>query len=412
MPRFERRWVVVTFLFLGILVSYVDRGNLSVAANAMMHDFQFSPARMGVLLSSFFWTYALFMIPAGFLVDRFGIRTTYLVGLGLWSVASALVGFAESFWQLIVLRALLGLGESIAPVASIAYIKRNFVEEEQGLPTAIYIGGALMGPAIGTFVGAVLLDPLGWRLLFIATGLAGGLWLIPWAIVAPRHVREAKVADTPAAPPVRWLAVAATPLFWGVTLGAFFYSYYWYFILTWVPSYLLRVHGYSNLKMGAVVSAPLALTAVTSLAAGVVADRVIKRTRVPALTVRKAFVTLGFVLSCSIVMLASLAPGANLLPLFLLSMGGMGFGVSNYWALTHLFSPAHLIGRAIGYQNMVAQLAGVAAPVVTGLLVGPGNRFTTAIVIAGLSPLVAASVLLLWLRQRNIYSFWKAVGHG
>lgn len=412
MLRFERRWVVVTFLFLGILVSYIDRGNLSVAANAMMHDFQFSPARMGVLLSSFFWTYALFMIPAGFLVDRFGIRATYLAGLGLWSVASTLVGFAESFWQLIVLRALLGLGESIAPVASIAYIKRNFAEEEQGLPTAIYIGGALMGPAIGTFVGAALLDPLGWRLLFIATGIAGGLWLIPWAVIAPRHVRAAKAADAPAAAPVQWLSVATTPLFWGVTLGAFFYSYYWYFILTWVPSYLLRVHGYSNLKMGTILSVPLALTAVTSLLAGVVADRVIKRTGAAALTVRKAFVTLGFVLSCTIVMLAWLKPGANLLPLFLLSMGGMGFGVSNYWALTHLFSPAQLIGRAMGYQNMVAQLAGVAAPVVTGLLVGNDNRFTTAIVIAGLSPLVAAAVLLLWLRQRNITSFLKAVGHG
>lgn len=87
---------------------------------------------MGVLLSSFFWTYALFMIPAGFLVDRFGIRVTYLAGLGLWSVASTLVGFAENFWQLILLRVLLGLGESIAPVASIAYIERNFAQEEQG----------------------------------------------------------------------------------------------------------------------------------------------------------------------------------------------------------------------------------------------------------------------------------------
>lgn len=93
----DRRWVVMTFLFLGILISYVDRGNLSVAANAIMKDFQFSPPRMGVLLSSFFWTYALFMIPAGFLVDRFGIKSTYLIGLGLWSIASALIGVADSF---------------------------------------------------------------------------------------------------------------------------------------------------------------------------------------------------------------------------------------------------------------------------------------------------------------------------
>lgn len=405
----------MTFLFLGILISYVDRGNLSVAANAIMKDFQFSAPRMGVLLSSFFWTYALFMIPAGFLVDRFGIKSTYLIGLGLWSVASALIGVAGGFWQLVLLRALLGLGESIAPVASIAYIKRNFAEEEQGLPTAIYIGGALVGPAIGTFVGAALLEPLGWRLLFIATGLAGALWLIPWAVVAPKHKRAepvAAVAMAEAGPRVNWFSVVATPLFWAVTLGAFFYSYYWYFILTWVPSYLLTVHGYSNIKMGTVLSVPLAVTAVTSLVAGTVADRVIKKTGAAPLAVRKAFVAGGFLCGCTIVVLAWRPAGAPLLPLFLLSMGGMGFGVSNYWALTHLFTTAQSIGRAMGYQNMVAQLAGVAAPIVTGFLVGAEQRFTTAILIAGCSPLIAASVLLLWLRQGQIDRVKGMLGQG
>jgi MFS family permease len=359
---------------------------------------------MGVLLSSFFWTYSLFMIPAGLLVDRYGIRYTYLAGLALWSIASALIGVAQEFWQLVALRALLGLGETVAPVASIAYIKRNFAEEEQGLPTAIYIGGALVGPAVGTFVGAFLLNPLGWRMLFIVTGAAGAMWLIPWFFVAPRGMANRPVTPSLQPLPSRLPlgAIVRSPLFWGVTFGAFFYSYYWYFILTWVPSYLLRVHGYSNEKMGTTLSIPLALTAVTSLAAGVIADRVIKRTGLAPLVVRKAFVTLGFVLACSIVLLATLPAGAPLLPLFILSMGGMGFGVSNYWALTHLIAPENLIGRAMGYQNSIAQLAGVAAPVVTGLLVGAEQRFSTAIWIAGLSPLVGATVLLLWLRQRHI----------
>jgi MFS family permease len=411
MPSPHHRWLVVAFLFLGILISYIDRGNLSVAANVIMRDFALSPPKMGLLLSSFFWTYALFMIPAGFLVDRWGIRSTYLAGLALWSLASTLVGFATHFYQLILLRALLGLGESIAPVASIAYIKRNFSEDEQGLPTAIYIAGALLGPAIGTFVGAALLDPLGWRLLFIVTGLAGALWLLPWSVIAPPH-RSPTPPPTPSSlptsapppPPLRLplLALLSTPLFWGVTLGAFFYSYYWYFILTWAPSYLLTVHRYSNLKMGAVLSLPLALTALTSLLAGALADRLIRRSRRPPLTVRKAFVTLGFLLASSIVALAFLPPGAPLLPLFLLSMGGMGFGVSNYWALTHLFSPAPLIGRAMGYQNMVAQLAGVAAPIVTGFLIGADHRFATAILLAGSSPLLAATALLLFLRPHHI----------
>ena len=401
----------MAFLFLGILISYIDRGNLSVAANAMMADFGFSTGRMGVLLSSFFWTYALVMIPAGMLVDRYGIKRMYLIGLGLWSLAGALIGVATNFWQLVLLRALLGLGESVAPVASIVYIKRNFTDEEQGLPTGIYVAGALVGPAIGTFVGAALLEPLGWRMLFVVTGLAGALWLAPWAAVAPKHERVQKVdGGKTAEEGVNWLEVAMTPLFWAVTFGAFFYSYYWYFILTWAPSYLLTVHGYSNLKMGVILSVPMAVTAVTSLMAGTAADQLIKKTGASPLAVRKTFVAVAFLCASSIVLLAYMPVGTSLLPLFLLSMGGMGLGVSNYWALTNLYTTKRSIGRAMGYQNMVGQLAGVAAPIVTGLLVGAERNFTLAILIAGLSPLIAAAVLIAGLRPRETERMKRLLG--
>lgn len=398
----------MALLFSGILISYMDRGNLSIAAPVLMKEFGFGPARMGVLLSAFFWTYSLFQIPAGYLVDRYGIRSTYLAGLAVWSLASAAMGLVTGFWQMVALRMVLGFGEAIAPVASIAYIKRNFAEAEQGLPTAIYIGGALIGPAVGTFVGGQLVDPLGWRMLFVAIGLLGALWLIPWAIWAPKETPARDTKSGAEQIPIPWLAAAATPLFWAVTFGAFFYSYYWYFILTWVPSYLVNELGYSNAKMGSVLGAPLAVSAFTSLAAGAVADRVIRSTGWAPLTVRKGFVTVGFLLGCTIVWVASLPRDAAVLPLFLLAMGGMGFGVSNYWALTHLVSPAPWIGRVLGYQNTVAQLAGVAAPIVTGILVGGEKRFGTAILLAGCSPLVAAVAILAGLRERDVSRFQRS----
>ena len=84
-----RRWGVLAIVFFGILISYVDRGNLGLAAAPMMGDFAIPPSAMGMLLSAFFWTYAAFQIPAGFIVDRFGIKRVYAVAFLIWSLASA-----------------------------------------------------------------------------------------------------------------------------------------------------------------------------------------------------------------------------------------------------------------------------------------------------------------------------------
>src|SRR5258706_84459 len=175
-----RRWTVVGLLFFGILISYIDRGNLGLAAPRLMHEFSLSPASMGTLLSSFFWTYGAFQIPSGYLVDRFGIRVIYGFAFLIWSLASAGVGLARTPGEILVLRLVLGAAESVGPLASLAYIKRNFEEKRQGLPTAIYISGLTMGPAVGTLLGGALLQWQDWRGLFLLTGLAGCLWLPLW----------------------------------------------------------------------------------------------------------------------------------------------------------------------------------------------------------------------------------------
>ena len=114
----ERRWVVLGLLFLGVVVSYMDRGNLSIAAVPIMAEFHLTSTQMGLLLSSFFWTYALFQVPGGALLDRFGIRKLYAGAFLVWCLASAATGWARSFEEVFGLRLVLGMGEAIAPLAS------------------------------------------------------------------------------------------------------------------------------------------------------------------------------------------------------------------------------------------------------------------------------------------------------
>jgi MFS family permease len=395
-----RRWSTVVLVCLGTFISYIDRGNLAIAAPALSKDLGLPPERMGLLLSAFFWSYAAFQIPAGYVVDRFGIKVAFFVALALWSVASAAVGMASSFAAVFALRLALGVCESIGPVASIAFIKGSFREEEQGTPTSIYTSGAVLGPALGTWAGSAIIEAVGWRQLFILTGLAGLVWLVPWGAVASSPKTRAQQAA-----PFSYPVALSHPLFWAIAAGAFFYSYYWYFILTWAPTYLVEAHGMSFRKMGFTLGLPLAVTVATNLAGGWLADRVIARGH-PPLTVRKWFIATGFVLATTMLALPH-TPRDWVLALFVVSMAGMGFAVSNYWAVTHIISPPQWIGRVIGFQNFIAQTAGITAPIATGYLLGPSKDFGTAILFAGFAPLVGLAAIYWGITAASIGS-WRA----
>lgn len=399
------RWVIVALLFVAILINYIDRGNLSIVAVPMMQQFGMSPAEMGTLLSAFFWTYALLQVPVGWVVDRFGLRYAYAAAFALWSLASAGVGFAHTFQQIFLLRLLLGIGEAAAQPASLAYIRRNFREEQQGFPTAVYLSGMMIGPALGAFLGAVLLDRLGWRLLFVVTGLGALIWLLPWLLLAPSDPRRS--ADVAAVRHVNegaWRKVLSRPTLWGIAVGTFFYSYYWYFCLTWLPSYLVIARGFSFLKMGVYTALPLLVTAVLSMVFGRIADRVISRTG-HSVTIRKRFIAAGFLLGSVIAIVPALASSEAILATLILSLMGVGVASANYWALTQAASPASMIGRVIGAQNTLANLAGICAPIVTGVLVGRANNFNVALIVAGSAMLIASASFLLLVREKDTDAF-------
>jgi len=394
----NRRWLVLALVFFGILVSYIDRGNLSVAAPSIMRDFRIAPSTMGVLLSAFFWTYAAFQIPAGALVDRFGVRRAYAAGFLVWSMASAAIALSRGTGDVIGMRMLLGLAESIGPLASISFIRNNFAGTEQGLPTSIYIAGQNLGPALGALVGAILLDRYGWRMMFAITGLGALIWLPGWLAAAPpdgtRAERQAVKAADDLAEPRRWTwqMLVANRTFWAMSFAILLSSYFWYFVLTWVPSYLILARGFSTLEMGRVVSTALVTMAIVNVIGGSVVDKL--AARIGVFRARLGFAAAGWAGTAAILLLLFTPDRSWALPILTFAMCATGIGNSNFWTIAQHVPPKNMVGRTVGYLNTVSVAAGAAAPVITGYLLGPQIHFGMAILVAGVCPALAAVCLL------------------
>jgi MFS family permease len=315
---------------------------------------------------------------------------------------------ASSVLVIVALRLVLGAGEAIAYPASLAFVQRSFPEERRGFPTGVYLSGVMIGPAVGALAGAALLQASGWRVLFMLTGLGGCLWLLPWLVFAPTS-KPARLNVEPAHQRTPWRALARHPSFWGITLGMFFYSYFWYFCLTWIPSYLVIRFHVAYLKMGIYTAVPLVGMALVSILAGKLADHRIAH-HGTAVAIRRKFVCTGFVVGGAAIALL-IAPSAEaVVGVLLVSLFGLGITSANLWALTQAISPRAIVGRVVGYQNTISNVAGLCAPIATGYLIGPTKNFSTAICVAGICPFLAALSYRLLIRGHSGAMFPGADG--
>lgn len=396
----KQRWIIVFLLWLAMVINYIDRGALSIAALPLMKEFDISPSSMGMLLSAFFWTYTVLQVPVGWLVDRFGIKWTYALAFCLWSLASAGVGVAASFSQILLLRLLLGCGEAAAQPASLAFIRKNFSDDRQGLPTALYLSGLAIGPAAGTMIGSLVLDATGWRAMFIILGLSCGLWLIPWLWIVPNERKEAAPREAEKDQPIEWSKLLSRPLLWGIFIGSFFYSYFWYFCLTWLPSYLMMDRKMNFLEMGIWGSVPFLAKVPVSMSMGKLSDWAVKKTGRPVF-VRKLFVAAGFLLGTCILLLHVVHSQKGAIAILAASLMGVGVSAANFWALTQSVAPTAIAGRVIGAQNTVGNLGGICAPVLTGWLISQYGGFDVAIWFAGAALVVAAAAYIFLVREKD-----------
>ena len=375
---------VVALLTLAAFINYVDRGNLATAGPLIQDQLGLSNTQLGLLLSAFFWSYVPGQLPAGWLAERLDARRLLAAGLALWALATVLTGLAQGFLILLMVRVLLGAGESVMFPASFKILAREALEAQRGRANGLLAAGLSFGSAFGTLLGGLLMAWLGWRAVFILFGCASLLWLWPW-LRTPQRVAVAHEHATEVGPSA--LALLQRRELWGSCLGHFCEAYAFYLVLNWLPLYLVKARGFSLAEMAPLGAAVYALFGVSSALTGWLSDGWLA-SGASVNRVRKSAFVGGFAgLAGCMCACASGGPLGSLL-----AMGGCGICLGII--MTALYATAQTLagpaaaGRWMGVQNFFGNLAGIIAPVVTGMVVDRTGSFSVAFLIAAVFALI------------------------
>ncbi len=362
---------VLFLLTLSVLINYVDRSNLSIAAPLLKDELGISASQLGTLLSAFFWLYALMQIPAGWLVDRFDVKWVFAAGFFLWTAATGVTSLLHSFTSLLAIRIVLGLGESVAFPSYGKVLGTHFKEANRGFANAMIITGLALGPAFGMLVGGSAVARFGWRPFFLALGCLGLLWLpfwLAWMPARPRHQAAVSACKS------GYIDIFCHRSAWGTCIGQSAINYFLYFLVTWLPFYLVRGRHMSLTQMARAGALVFLMSAASSAITGKLSDLWILR-GASVSRVRKGFMLAGHVGIGILFCLTVISSG----PIFyvMLALTGLFLGMSmcNSWAIPQILAGQHMVGRWIGVQNFIGNLAGAVAPALTGFLLDHTGSF-------------------------------------
>ena len=369
---------VVVLLALAVGINYVDRGNLATAAPLIQEELGLSATQLGMLLSAFFWTYVVAMVGAGWLAERLGARRVLAVGVTIWSVATLLTGFAGSLAALLLLRLLLGLGESTAFPSSSKILAAEVPVRDLGLANGVFSFGYLVGPAVGTLLGGVIMARFGWRASFVLFGCLSLLWLWPW-LRLPRPV--ATTAPTQQERGPTFGAILRQRGLWGASLGHFASNYSFYFILAWLPVYLVKVRGFSLTTMAGIAGGAYLINAISALATGWAQDRWCKSGRSPDL-IYKGLMGATHVAAIGCIAGMALLPVAGSIACLFAYEFVCGIQSPGVYAIPQIIAGPSATGRWVGVQNTCGNMAGIIAPALTGWLVDTSGGFGSAFALA------------------------------
>ena len=377
-------WLVV-LLAASVLLNYVDRGAVGVAAPLMKDELALSATGFGLAVSAFFWIYAPMCVLAGWLCDRTCVYRMFAAGVAVWALSTTLTGFVNGLTMLIILRLTLGMGESIAFPGASKIIAAEVAPENRGSANAAVAAAIAFGPAVGVLAGGTIMAAYGWRPIFLVFGLVTLLWLVPWHIVSRPHRAERLAAPIVTPYPMRRLF--RLPSLWIMGIGHSLSNYGFYFLLAWLPLYLVKTRGYSIPEMTALTTLGFAAQGVAALLLGWASDRWVAR-GIPEGPLRKGLMALAHLVIAGSIIGIAVAQSTLALALWLMLAGvGTALISTNLYCIAQMFAGPRAAGSWIGIQNGLGNVSGIIGPVVTGLIVdrlgGYNYAFAAAAGVAG-----------------------------
>jgi MFS family permease len=382
---------LILLLALAIFIQALDRGNFSTAAPLIKDEFGFTNTQVGILTSAFFFTYVPGHAFSGWLVEKFNAYRTLTWGLAAWSLATFLTGWTGGFASLLVMRLLLGLGESTAFPASSKLIAQHAVPGRLASANAWTGVGLSAGNGMGIFAGGLIIAQYGWHLLFFVFGALSLLWLVPWLLAERPAPAISAAAEVPDLAP-DFAEMFSKREMWGAMCGHFCNNYSYFLVLSWLPLYLVKQQGFSLTTMAWLGGAVYLISSIAGLTGARIVDGWIGRgANVNRVRKSAAIASLLIALVC---MLAC-ASGNTTLAV----AGLLGYGVANGLGFFSIFSIAQTLagpsaaGKWMGLQNGFGGLAGILCPIITGASIDATGDYRVAFLIAAASSVLG---MLCW----------------
>jgi MFS family permease len=412
----RRRYIIYGLLFLLSVVTYLDRVVLSIALPGLSKEFDLNPIQQGYLLSSFLWVYILLLIPAGVVLDKLGTRRLIALAVPLWSLATALTAFSFGYVSLLLTRVLLGVGEAPAYPACVRAVREWAPQRERVLATAIFAAGGNFGIATAAVTISLLISVAGWRAAFLASGGIGFVFIAIWLCFYrdPRKARWLREPEramilaerSPGGIDGNGLSLTALLGYrslWGLVFVQGCINYVNYFMLTWLPTYLMHSHGMDLIHSGYNYALINIVAGGLTLVFGRLSDKSIR----PALAARggRCYAVVLFSLLASTVLAVPFIESTWLLVIALMvaATGVQSAQTNNYAQLNDIVRQGGGIGKAVSFLQLGGNVFGVMAPIATGYLLATTGSFTSAFLLAG-GLLVVGALVSLTMTRRPIGS--------
>ena len=404
-PRATRaRWLMLGLVFVGTIINYLDRTNMSIVAPLVSREFAVDPVAMGFLFSAFGWAFIIATLPGGYFLDRFGTRMTYGVCQAGWSVLTVFQAAASSFGMLFGLRMGVGAAEAPSFPANNKLVTAWFPQSERGVAGSVCSMGIYVGTAVLTPLLFWIASTYGWREVFLFSGGLGVFWSVIWFLFyrEPSESRRANNAELDyirqggalssaqaARAPFSWAAVGKLLRFrqvWGICIGKLAATTTLYFFLTWFPTYLVNERGMTMLKAGGASIAPYMAAAVGVMFGGWWGDYMIRR-GVSVNFARKAPMVVGLLLTGSIV-LANYT-SSNMLVILIMSFAFFAQGMSSTnWVVISEVAPSNLVGMTGSIISFVGNASSIITPIVIGFILKATGSFNWALSFCAIMSLV------------------------